>query len=235
MTTIHNPARGMRVAEAKSSGGALQQFSTPRWVVDRLLERLVLGGSILEPFAGQGAIIRAVESRRPFGSSCVAQWTAWEIDEEWGRPLFTAPTGVAMHVYPRLGDFFDLGPELAAEGKRWPFDIVLTNPPFKRAAEALPILQQLAPLVIMLLRVGWFGSAARRDALAGNMPERALMLPDRISFDGDGSPSDYHAWMVWTTRRCARTELELLNLTPLEERKAPVNWWEADAPPKAHT
>lgn len=230
MNDTKSPARGVRVAEAKSSGGPLQQFSTPRWAVDRLLERfpVPLRAEVLEPFAGQGAIIRAIHARRR-RPSVPTPITAWEIDPEFGRPLLDPD----LHVLASIGDMFELAKEHT--GILWPFDMVVTNPPFKIAAQALPVLQRLAPVVVMLLRVGWLGSAKRQPMLAGNMPEQALMLPDRISFDGEGSPSDYHAWMIWRTRRCARTDLELLDITPLEERKAPVTWWEADAPPRAHT
>ena len=221
------PARGVRVSESESSGGPLQQFSTPRWAVDRFLERfpIPVKASILEPFAGQGAIVRAImgrNHRRP-------PIFAWEIDPVFGRPLLDPD----INAMSSIGDMFDLAKDHI--GRLWPFDIIVTNPSFKIAAQALPVLQQLAPEVVMLLRVGWLGSAKRHPALAGNMPERALMLPDRISFDGDGSPSDYHAWMVWTTRRHSTTELELLDTTPLEERKAPVMWWLDGAPPRAHT
>ena len=226
----HEPARGVRIAEADSVGGPLQQFSTPRWAVDRFLERFPLPplAEILEPFAGQGAIIRAIHARRrrPFVPTPI---TAWEIDAEFGRPLLDPD----IHAIASIGDIFELAKEHT--GIVWPFDYTITNPAFKIAADALPVLQRLSPVVVMLLRVGWLGSAKRHPMLAGNMPERALMLPDRISFDGDGSPSDYHAWMVWTTRRCARTDLELLDTTPLAERKAPVMWWLDDAPPRAHT
>ncbi|MCG8433896.1 MAG: hypothetical protein MJA83_07695 [Gammaproteobacteria bacterium] len=224
------PARGVRVSESESTGGALQQFSTPRWAVDRFRERFPIPtrAEILEPFAGQGAIIRAIHARRR-RSSVPTAITAWEIDPEFGRPLLDPD----LHALVSIGDMFDLAKE--HEGILWPFDVVITNPPFKVAARALPVLQRLAPVVVMLLRVGWLGSAKRALMLAGNMPEQALMLPDRISFDGEGSPSDYHAWMVWRTRRCARTDLELLDLTPLEERKAPVMWWVEGAPPRRAT
>lgn len=229
--TSKSPARGVRVAESESVGGPHQQFSTPKWAVDRFLERfpLPLKSSILEPFAGQGAIIRAINASRP-RDRIPAMTTAWEIDEVFGRPLLDPNL---HHVLPSIGNMFELARKY--RGVLWPFDYTITNPAFKLAADALPVLQKLSPVVVMLLRIGWLGSAKRHPLLAGNMPERALMLPDRISFDGDGSPSDYHAWMVWTTRRCADTRLELLDVTPLEERKQPVMWWKSDAPPRVHT
>lgn len=225
-----SPGRGVRVAEADSVGGQHQQFSTPRWAVDRFLERFPIPpkARILEPFAGQGAIIRAIHSRMPPGIERMPIH-AWELDQEWGRPLFDP----GLRAIVSIGDMFEIAKDHV--GPLWPFDMVITNPPFKLAADALPVLRRLAPVVVMLLRVGWLGSAKRHPRLAADMPERAPMLPDRISFDGDGSPSDYHAWMTWTTSRHATTELELLDVTPLAERKRPVMWWLENEPGRAHT
>lgn len=167
-------------------------YPTPPWCVDRLLDRhgyelLWADMRALEPTVGDGAIVRAVDA-----------WTAREGivgRSEW--------TGVEL----RRGALLD-GTELdchieGVDFRSWhpwdePFDLSLGNPPFSIAESIIRHAMEFSRVVVMLLRVDFLGSADRVPFWAGPGADPCIrVLPDRPSFDGDGTDSSTYAWFVW--------------------------------------
>ena len=187
----------------------LDQYWTPAWAVDRLLEALPLpSGSWLEPCAGDGAIIRAVDARRSG-----VLWSACEIDPALEPALHA-------HVPPErlaIGDFL-LTPY---ETRPFPalFDVAFTNPPYVLAEAILRKCQQLAGITVALLRVNFLESAERAAWFREWTPD-VYVLPNRPTFTGDGKsyPAAY-GWFVWDWRRVSgKGSLQMLGLTPKAER-----------------
>lgn len=178
-------------------------YPTPSWCVARLLEAVELpGGLWLEPAVGDGSIVRAVQAVRED-----VRWTTVDV-----RPDVEAD----LHA-----DFaWCHCPELdAMEPGRGSFDVVLTNPPYGQAAEFVIEARRRAPVVAMLLRLGWLASEERRAYLADATPD-VYVLPNRPSFDGCGTDAADYAWMIWSSRaRYRPAEIRILRTTPVAERR----------------
>ena len=79
-----------------------------------------------------------------------------------------------------------------------PQDAVVTNPPFSLAQEFVTKALTEAPVVIMLLRVGFLGSQKRQEWLNKNKPTSLIILSKRPSFTEDGKTDGAeYAWFVW--------------------------------------
>lgn len=181
-------------------------YATPAWCVRRLLERLALpAGNWLEPCAGDGAIIRAV------GRQDVT-WTAVELRHEARGRLVEVVDSTEVFVgFDFVGGDFG-GTEFAA---------VITNPPFSLALPFIEHALELAPWVVMLLRLNFLASAGRAEFFREQAPD-VYVLPNRPSFTDDGrTDATEYAWFVWPPERGRRAgRLEVLAETPASERRA---------------
>lgn len=181
-------------------GGGADFFATPSWCVDRLLESADLpAGKWLEPAAGDGAIVHAVNAR---GASDI-DWQLCELRPEC-RPQLEGLGRVTV------GDF------LSANYERDSFDVVITNPPFSLAEKFIRKALLCAPYVAMLLRLNFLGSAERHLLFWKHMPD-VYVLPNRPSFTGRGTDSTEYCWMVWQPS-IRPAQIKVLNLTSREER-----------------
>lgn len=188
-------------------------YASPAWTVRRILQVLpqLPGGTWLEPMAGDGAIIRAVNCYK--GGDIF--WTANELREECVPALRRSGTKIIS-----IGDYLDRKLVLGRP------NVVISNPAFSVAQEAIERSKELCPKgwILMQLRLNFAGSEKRWDWLQKDMPD-IYVLPNRPQYgrnkDGKkGSDSIEYAWFVWTPeRRRAVASWELLPLTPLEERR----------------
>ena len=182
-------------------------YLTPPWCVHRLLEADGLdlpGGSWLEPAAGPGRIISAVNSMRDD-----VRWDAIELRDKCGPDLVKA-VGSSKRVV--IGDFLSTSPPEKH------YDVIFTNPPFSLAMKFVEKCLATADHVAMLLRLGFLGSADRADFFREHPPD-IYLLPDRPSFTDDGkNDNSYYAWFIW--RPGGRTEgvFRVLRTTPLKYR-----------------
>lgn len=211
-------------------------YATPPWVTHRLLDEFEFhdplhvvsggwpnlpGGRWLEPCAGDGEIIRTVNSRR---SDIV--WSINELRSEMRPVLEGLP-----HEELVIGNA--LGLELEQFGGK-KFDVAITNPPFRLAMPIVQKCMKLAKMTVMLLRLNFWGSDDRRDFMAA-FPPQTLVIPNRPMFglNKDGKPgtdSPEYAWMIWhdpdyyieaeKRGRRVSAEIRVLRKTPFDERKA---------------
>lgn len=97
-----------------------------------------------------------------------------------------------------------------------PMDIggIVTNPPFKLAAEFVDRALTIAPYVAMLLRLSFLESATRKDWFqAGplarvHISSRRMPMMHRDGWEGpQASSAIAFAWFVWDRRHIGRPEL----------------------------
>lgn len=196
-------------------GGEHEDYPTPSWCTDLLegLGWIPPRGMIVEPTAGEGALVRRLLHAHPERSI-----VACNIADTRGQ---LAESG-ADHV--RIGDVLSdaMRGELLPERRRlWPFDAVCTNPPFSIAGRVIDLGLELAPLVVMLLPMTYFGSDEREAWFAATgHPEEIAQFSNRPQFRGEGSNSVEYAWCLWTRARRRSSKFYRLQSIPKADRAA---------------
>ena len=181
-------------------------YPTPHWCVRRLLEEVALpGGRWVEPCAGDGDIIEAVQRVRPD-----IQWSANEVREECQGRL----TDLVGAAQVNIRDTLDWTPSERPA-------VAITNPPFRLAMEMVQWCIHNADVAILLLRLNFIGTAKRAPFMREHPPD-VYVLPNRPSFTGKGTDSIEYAWFVWDSRRTAEPHgrVRVLEPTSREERRA---------------
>lgn len=180
-------------------------YPTPAWCVHRFLEKSQLpGGKWLEPCAGHGDIIAAVNDQRDD-----VIWTANELRTDTRDKL--EPMADQVHI----GDYMHWTPPER-------YKVAISNPPFSLAMEVILKSFELADWVVMLLRLNYVGTKDRNEFFQTLMPD-VYVLPERPSFDGKGTDSIEYAWMVWGPegmRNRDKGYVQVLDSTSLAVRKA---------------
>lgn len=172
---------------ARGRGSEVQPsefYPTPPWCVRRILGELDLpGGRWLEPSAGDGAIIHAVNDVRKD-----VTWTAIEIREECRAAL--EPLALTT-----IGDFTGIYPIPFAT----PYKVAILNPPFSLAVQFVERLMAYGTTtwIVMLQRTNWLETDERNTFLREFTPD-VYVLPNRPSFIGNGTTdATSYAWFVW--------------------------------------
>lgn len=169
---------------------ASDYYPTPSWCVDHLFEIWHPPGGIwLEPGAGDGAIIRAVERHRTD-----VNWIAAELRTDATSYLTQLTVHNAIDVRCPT-DFLRSPLE--------PVDVVIGNPPYTLAEEFARKALKLAPHVALLLRSSFDGSAERIPFHRMYKGHKEI-LPKRPKFDGSGCDMHDSAWFVWGPDRLTR-------------------------------
>lgn len=188
-------------------GGPEDFYATPAWCVNRLLEEWdPPGGLWVEPSAGNGSIIRAVNARRTD-----VRWLAVEVRAEERTTLEDCASEVV------IGDFLTF--DLAAREDRPA--VVIGNPPYSLAQDFIERALELYPDAFhaYLLRLP-FASSADRAPFMRRLPPSVYVLPDRPAFRNDGSDNTDYAWFAW--RPLSHTDtygtFRVLATTPATER-----------------
>lgn len=190
-------------------------YPTPGWCVDRLLESAHLSdpfkpiGHWLEPGAGDGALIKAVNAK----TISKPTWTAIELQDRFKSDLepLVGPQNVLIENYLKsdlyVGDY----------------NVIITNPPFSLALEFIKKSIELRPnYVCMLLRLNFLGSHERSSFLRKYTPD-VYVLPNRPAFVSKKTDSIEYAWFVWEKKKAYGSNgfgsMTILNDTPVNLRK----------------
>ena len=204
-------------------------YETPAWCVDSIMPELFPAppagsaalphfGYWVEPCAGSGAIIRAVNA---WVERCEYQridilWQASELDPKHDRALQETLSRDSLGT--RIGDTLQwLDPDIHYQRAR--FDVCFMNPPYSRAREFVKWGVEHSQTTVALLRLGFLETSKRNAWLRANMPVAVYVLPNRPSFTGRGTDASAYAWFVWRHNRIGRQGAEL-HVLPDVLRKA---------------
>lgn len=157
------------------------RYDTPPWCTHRAVEGIHLpGDKWLEPMAGGGAIVRAVNQCRPH--------IKWTTNEMYPDPGFKVDVEA---------DFLWFGcPELRELMPPGGWDVLFSNPTYRYALETVQNGLTMAMVVVLLLRLNWLATANRFEWLRAHPPD-VYVLPDRPIFRGDHSDATEYAWFVF--------------------------------------
>lgn len=173
------------MSSTNRSEGSTENWETPYWTVRRLFEEANLpSGEWLEPMAGNGRIIRAVQEDR--GPN--VRMTACELRKEcapWLKKL-----GLANLRCPE--DFLlDFSPDehrgkrpAEADPRLSMFDVGIANPAFSLAFETVNKMLVCCEHVAVLQRLNWLGSGVNngKHAFFQKFHPDIYLLPDRVKF-----------------------------------------------------
>ena len=168
-------------------------YETPDVAVEALLRVESLPKTIWEPACGPGAIVRVLRSHG---------------HEVYATDLvdYSCPDST-----PRL-DF------LMEQTAPYFIGAIVTNPPYKLAAQFVGHALMIAPKVVMLLRLAFLESEGRRAVLDGGHLARVHVFRNRLPMihrDGwtgnKASSSIAFAWFVWEREHAGPTELRRLS------------------------
>lgn len=188
--------------------GDSEYYPTPGWCVHRFIEHAkhLPAGKWLEPCAGHGDIIHAVNEKKQ-----MIYWHANEIRPACEQNLRKLANQVV------ISNFLGWDPKTSPH-----FDVIISNPPFSLAMAVILKSLEMADYVAMLLRLNYIGSAERTPFFKELMPD-FYVIPERPSFDGKGTDSIEYAWLLWgppEERKRSRGFIEVLDNTPIKVRKA---------------
>lgn len=159
-------------------------YPTPEWCTRIVINRIP-EYDILDPCAGDGAILRVAKSmnRRPWAKEL--------------RPECMDALSDVCGPRVRIGDAIaDAWPESFA-----PNMAVVTNPPFSLAREFVDTYTTRVAASAFLLRLNFLGSMSRATWWAANPPAQVLVLSRRPSFTDDGkTDATEYAWFIWRGR-----------------------------------
>ena len=194
---------------ARAEVGDTDHFPTPEWVTSLLVGRgcLKFGWldrlNILEPACGTGAICRVLRDRyensRIHGVEVRADLAQHLGHEDW----LSVGRGQQEPDLVFFCDFHDWARYMVDFTPYAGYDLVVTNPPYGND-EPVKFFESAWPLVAdggqlaMLLRLNWLASS-KRAAFHREHPADVYVVARRIAFlDNGSSPTESHAWFVWT-------------------------------------
>lgn len=189
------------------------EYVTPDWSIERLLERYTPAGPgtvWFDPCASRGELIATAQKLCPAG----VRWIANELNPECAEAL----TSVCGQGACGIGDFLAMPPPAAPI-----VDVILTNPPYSKAEEFVEQSLRFARISVMLLRLNFLGGRDRLPFTQRTKPG-ILTLPNRPSFNGWGSDSCEYGWFVYGDTQLAGSWFPLNN-TPEEQ----IERWNAAA------
>ena len=169
-------------------------YETPPEAVAALLRAENLPAVIWEPACGPGSIVRVLRAfgRQVYATDLVDYETPDQDEAGWDFLMETQlPIGTQM---------------------------ILTNPPFKNAADFVRKALDLCPHVVMLMRLAFLEGVGRSDILDGGKLARVhifrnrLPLMHRDGWEGNKSTNTMaFAWFIWDDSHSWPTELHRIS------------------------
>jgi hypothetical protein len=148
-------------------------YATPEWAFAPIVPMLPHDVNFWEPACGDGRLVRMLS--------------------ESGRSA--AGADLLPHGY---AEGFQVGNFLEDTTRR---EFIITNPPFSLAFDFVRHAANLAPEVLMLLRLNFLGAVSRAEWFRAHEPSALFMITPRPSFtNGGGTDSCEYAWIYWGTR-----------------------------------
>jgi hypothetical protein len=167
-------------------------YETPAVAIKALLRVEQLPHRLWEPAAGRGAIVNVL---RAAGHKVLASDLV-----DYGDPTHFARRDFLLEKLPK-----------DCQG-------IITNPPFKLAEEFVAHALELAPLVVMLLRLAFLESTRRTPILEGrglariHVFRRRLPMMHRDQWSGPKANSGMaFAWFVWDRAHTGPTTIHRLS------------------------
>lgn len=155
-------------------------YATPKYQSRALLNRLSLrpGWRVLEPCAGDGAIVRELPHVVDVVTNDIVQRDPMVPDF-----LLDATLTTTWENFEAAG----------------PLDIVLTNPPFDVAFHiAQHAIEHARVALILLLRLSWFEPTEERGPWLRKYPPTSLIVLPRYDYRRNGkTDSVTSCWAVW--------------------------------------
>jgi predicted RNA methylase len=199
----------------RQSRDAKERYYSPPAVLGPLVAALAAqgvglrGSRVLEPCAGrgslvaglraQGAVVVAVDVAPPpaVADNGAELWTAPPLRLDYLGDFLGPEVQGALRA-PRQGDLFAPRPTTDR-----PFDLVVMNPPFSRAAPFVAAALELAPVVAALVRLSFLEGTAQRRPLLEQMGRQVHLVgrprfarPDKApaAWSNDTAPV---LWALW--------------------------------------
>lgn len=176
-------------------------YETPAWCTHAILPHLNIkpAGTILDPFAGAGAILKASSELKNY-------ITLTGIEKDPDRAARCRE--IAWVV--RCGDAF--------EHEWYRADVILTNPPYSLALQSVQrscdyLAEWGTGKAAFLLRLAFLETKERNQFLRNRMPDNIYVLPRRPAFIKGKTDSCAYAWFVWGPERRNESKLSVLEVT----------------------
>jgi len=186
------------VAKPRGKRRANDAYYTPDELANRLVGLLPVQPTdlALEPSAGGGAFVRALQARG-------ALVCGVDIDPD------SVGVKQAQH-HAWTGDFRD------HEWNDPPYDWIVGNPPYKDAQlHVQHALDNTGRHVAMLLRMGFLaGQQRQRELWSDHRPRCVWVLSKRPSFTGGGTDSTDYCWIWWDKLHTGPTTVEWVKTPP---------------------
>jgi hypothetical protein len=147
---------------------------------------------VIEPSVGGGAYARAIRAR-------------WPDTLIHGVDLDPNAPGKADTTFFVTGNWVELATDFARDKP----DLVAGNPPYKGALVHVQRSLAVAPVVGLLLRLGFLASQGRRSFWRAHPPAYVHILSRRPSFTDGGTDNSDYAFYVWDEREGPATSTRL--------------------------
>lgn len=213
----------MSATNRGATRNTFDQYPTPPWCVDRLMDEMNKGlkklsivrpGTWCEPCCGDGNIVKAVNRWRAKNTLPRVEWQLYDIDPKYGDGMadLVGPSG-----HSAVLDFTTFNHHATK-----PFDVTITNPPYSHAQEIAEVCFRTSNDIFLLLRVNFLGSKKRHPFYRKYGVPDLLVLPNRPPYvenpeGGSDTDATEYAWFHWdeTILRHDRAgQTYVLDLTP---------------------
>ena len=172
----------------------LDDYQTPQAAIDAILAAVpfTAPGYVLEPCAGAGRIIAAIQTRYPDrGVRAIELNPAYAADLRRLTPVTHCADFRTWAVDYRRAfpDATECGP-----------GVIIGNPPFSLAQEILDACFTVArpdTQILMLLRLGFLESQGRYAWWQTHPVDGLYVLSQRPSFTGHGTDATAYGWFHW--------------------------------------